>query len=355
MPIHPMDRPYAESLIQDQEMAIFADRLGYHEAFFGEHVSDAAETVTSSLIFVTLLSALTKNIKLGTGVINLPHGHPAALAAQITMVDTLLEGRLILGIGPGGLASDMELFQTLEADRNAMFLECIDHILALWSEDPPYDLEGEYWSLSTGKTYMPDIGQGIIPKPYQQPHPEIVCSALAPFSKGIEKVAMRGWNVLSSNFLQAAGVKSHWDAFVRGCSEAGRTPDEYDWRLVRTIFVCEDEKMAEEYAFGADGPYYYMYNQIYEKLKRAEKLSIYKETFDQPDDEITLEYTMRKTIIAGPARLVADELVALREAVGPFGTLLYSGVDWQDETLGRNSMRLMAEKVIPEVNDAIGE
>ncbi len=350
MPIHPVDMPYAESLAQDKEMAVFADALGYDEAFFGEHVSDASETITSSLIFVALLGEITKNMRLGTGVVNLPHGHPAALAAQIAMVDTLLNGRLILGIGPGGLASDMEIFGTLEADRNSMFIESIDHILALWSGSAPYNLEGQHWSISTAKTHIPDLGQGVIPKPLQAPHPEIVCTALAPYSKGVEKLAERGWSVVSSNFLQDDGVKSHWDAYARGCAAIGADADGDRWRVVRTIFVHEDPDIVEAYAFGDGGPYHYMYNQIYQKLKRADKLAVFKERFDQPDDEITLDYVMRKTIIAGSPEQVADDILRLRDHVGPFGTLMYTGVDWQDEAIGRNSMRLLAERVMPRVN-----
>ena len=50
---------------------------------------------------------------------------------------------------------------------------------------------------------------------------------------------------------------------------------------------------------------------------------------------------------------VVDELLAFREEVGDFGTLLYAGHDWTDKTLGRRSMELMATEVMPRVNKAI--
>jgi hypothetical protein len=50
---------------------------------------------------------------------------------------------------------------------------------------------------------------------------------------------------------------------------------------------------------------------------------------------------------------VADELIAFREEVGDFGTLLYAGKDWLDPKLGKRSMTLLAEKVLPKVNAAI--
>jgi hypothetical protein len=51
---------------------------------------------------------------------------------------------------------------------------------------------------------------------------------------------------------------------------------------------------------------------------------------------------------------VVDEILAFREQVGDFGTLLYAGHDWLDPKLAKRSMTLMAEKVMPAVNAAIG-
>ena len=52
---------------------------------------------------------------------------------------------------------------------------------------------------------------------------------------------------------------------------------------------------------------------------------------------------------------MADKLLAFREEVGDFGTLLYAGKDWLDREMGRRSMILLAEKVLPVVNSAIGK
>ena len=48
-----------------------------------------------------------------------------------------------------------------------------------------------------------------------------------------------------------------------------------------------------------------------------------------------------------------DQILAMRELIGPFGTLVYTGADWADEALARRSMELMADHVMPRVNDAI--
>ena len=58
------------------------------------------------------------------------------------MLDHMLDGRLIFGISPGGLLSDAELFGNLDFNRNEMFLEAINQVLAIWSGEPPYNLQG---------------------------------------------------------------------------------------------------------------------------------------------------------------------------------------------------------------------
>jgi alkanesulfonate monooxygenase SsuD/methylene tetrahydromethanopterin reductase-like flavin-dependent oxidoreductase (luciferase family) len=86
MPLHPPGRNVTESLQEDREAVILADRLGFSEAYVGEHVTDAAETVTSCMMFLASLATETKNIKLGTGTINLPNAHPAAVASTMTTI-----------------------------------------------------------------------------------------------------------------------------------------------------------------------------------------------------------------------------------------------------------------------------
>ena len=191
MPIHPPGRSVTETLQEDREAILLADKLGFSEAYVGEHVTDAAETVTNSMIFLAWLAHETKNIKLGTGTINLPNAHPAAIAAQAAMLDHMLKGRFIMGISPGGLMSDVEVFGNLDKDRNAMFVESINTILKIWESNPPYDIEGKYWNVTVGKTMVPEIGQGFIMKPFQKPYPPIVGTAVAPFSNGAPQMFSR--------------------------------------------------------------------------------------------------------------------------------------------------------------------
>jgi alkanesulfonate monooxygenase SsuD/methylene tetrahydromethanopterin reductase-like flavin-dependent oxidoreductase (luciferase family) len=356
MPLHPPGRPPAQTLAEDREAILLADRLGYCEALVGEHVTDLAENITSCLMFLASLAHETKRIVLGSGTLNMPNSHPAAIAAQVAMLDHMLQGRFIMGISPGGLMSDAEVFGNLGKDRNAMFLEAIDMVLEIWKRDAPYDVNGNFFSITTRKTMIPEIGQGTILKPFQKPHPPIVVTAVAPHSKGVTEAAKRGWAPVSANFLLPEWVASHWPRYQEGCTAIGKVAKGGEWRVAKSIFVADDERTAREYGHGPKGPYYFYFKQLIRKLVGAGgRGNLFKLDPSEPDAAITAENLTPKLVLAGSVGSVVDQILAFREKVGPFGTLYYPCHDWVDPVLAKRSMQLMAEEVMPRVNAALKE
>jgi alkanesulfonate monooxygenase SsuD/methylene tetrahydromethanopterin reductase-like flavin-dependent oxidoreductase (luciferase family) len=350
MPLHPPGRRPAETLAEDREAILLADRLGYAEAFVGEHVTDLAENVTSCLMFLASVAQETKDIVLGSGTINMPNRHPAAIAAQVAMLDHMVKGRFIMGISPGGLMSDAEVFGNYEKDRNAIFLESINMVLDIWAKDAPYDLRGKFFNVSTVKTAILEVGQGAILKPYQQPHPPIVVTAVAPHSQGLTEAAKRGWMPISANFLLPEWVASHRKKLAEGKPDAKPS----DWRVAKSIFVADDDKVAARYGHGAEGPYHFYFKQLIRKLVGfGGRGNLFKLDQNQPDSEITPESVTKKLVIAGSVNSVVDQILKFRETTGDFGTLLYACHDWVDPALGKRSMQLMAEQVMPKVNAAL--
>jgi alkanesulfonate monooxygenase SsuD/methylene tetrahydromethanopterin reductase-like flavin-dependent oxidoreductase (luciferase family) len=356
MPVHPPGRNYAETLNEDREAFILADKLGYSEGYCGEHLTDLAENIPSSLMFCASLAGFTSKIKLGTAVMNLPHGHPVVWAAQAALVDNLLQGRFLMGVGAGILRSDAEALGILDQDRGAMFAEAIDHILNIWAGKAPYNLTGKYWNISTEKTLWPEIGIGNIVKPFQKPHPPILGTATEPQSKGLIALGRRGWWPISSHFLHMNNVGSQWANYAQGCIEGGHKPDRANWRVARSIFVADDDTTARAYGGDdADSPYRFYFSQLTEKLKKGKRMGAFKDRPEMADEAITLDYIFDNVVIRGSVNKVVDSILALHEKLGDFGTLLYCGKDWADPALGRRSMMLMAEEVMPAVNAAIGK
>ena len=343
MPLHPVGRDWRQTLAEDREAILFAEKLGFEEAFIGEHVTDLAETITSCLIFIASLAGDTKRIKLGSATVNLANRHPAVTAAEIAMVDTMLEGRFILGVGPGGLPSDAEMMETMDTDRNAIFLESVEHMIALWTQDPPYRLKGKRWQLSTERTWMPDLGMGGMLKPFQKPHPPIVVTAILPNSNGITAAAKRGWDPISANFVHPWVIKTHWPKYVEGCKAAGREASGENWRVAKSIFVADDDATVRR----VNSTFAYYFRNLVRKGQAIRGTALFKHDKDLPDAAVTDEYLTSQLLISGTVNEVIDKLHAFREQVGPFGRLLYCGHDWADAKAMRRSMELMAEKVLP--------
>ncbi len=356
MPVHPLHRNPTETLKEDREAVILADKLGYHDVFIGEHLTDQAENITNSLLFLATLIHSTKTIKLASGTCNLSQLHPVLVAAQAAMFDHLAEGRFILGVSPGALVSDAEALGILQEDRNKMFAEAIDVILAIWEREAPYDIEfpGNRFRVTTRKTMDLSYGVGVMPKPFQKPRPEIVGTVVAPFSKGVVAMGERDFHPLSANFLLPHWLKTHWANYAEGKKKVGITANPAEWRVARTVFVADDDKVAASYGrHDAASPYRFYYKQLQTKLTKAGRHAVFKERMDQPDEEITYEFVLDRLCLYGTVNKVVDQILALREQVGDFGELVYAGMDWVDRKLGQRSMELMATEVMPRVNRAI--
>ncbi len=358
MPLHPAHRAAAETLQEDREAIILADKLGFYDAFVGEHLTERSENVTNSFIFLATLISDTKNIKLATGTSNLSHTHPTLIAAHAAMFDHLAKGRFIFGISPGALSSDAEALGMLAEDRNKLFAEAIDVILAIWERSAPYkiDLPGNRFKVTTEKNNVAEIYRGEMYKPYQQPRPEIVGTVVAPFSKGVIAMGERDFHPLSANFLLSQWLPSHWANYAEGKKKVGNVADTADWRVARTIFVADDEKTALDYGRkNPHSPYRYYWNLLLKKMMLSKRHAIFKTSQEQDDRELTDDYMVDRLVICGGVNKVVDDILKLHEEIGDFGELVYAGIDWADPKLGKRSMELMATEVMPRVNKALGK
>lgn len=350
-PVHPPVRPYADVLREDRDSVVLADRLGYREAFIGEHLVDAAETITSSLAFIASLADACPSITFGTGVLPLANYHPAMAAAQVAMVDHLVNGRLVLGVGPG-VRGDAEAIGDLGTDRHRKSEEALDHMRRIWSEEPPYRIEGQFYRTGTERTLDREIGVGIAVRPLQKPHPPIAITSMRPDSRGAHAAGARGWTGISATYVGAYVVRAHIQSYLEGRRSAGLSAGASGWRVARSVFVADDEATARRYAHREDGAHGFYFRVMRTKLAKFGGLDLMRDHPGQPDSELSLGRCIERLVIAGTAESVADQILAFREDVGDFGTLLYTGHDWADPVLAKRSMELMANEVWPRINRA---
>jgi len=108
-------------------------------------------------------SAVTKNIKLGTGICLVPERNPLQLAKEIATLDQLSGGRFLFGIGAGWLREETEIMGGNFAHRWGQTREAILVMKELWSKDAA-EFHGQFYNFPPVKS---------LPKPAQQPHPPI--------------------------------------------------------------------------------------------------------------------------------------------------------------------------------------
>jgi alkanesulfonate monooxygenase SsuD/methylene tetrahydromethanopterin reductase-like flavin-dependent oxidoreductase (luciferase family) len=329
---------------------LIAERLGFEEFWVGEHFSATSEPFPSPLMFMASLVPQTERLVFGTGVINLPNRHPAVIAGEVAQFDHLSGGRFIFGAGTGSLPSDYELFDVADVQkRQRMLLESLDMIERIWRQDPPYEFAGEFWNFGIRKAISRELGIGFMPKPLQQPGPPIAIAVSSPNSPMARIAGGKGWGIVSSGLSSASAVATHGELYRQGAIAAGRQPDASDWRIFKYLLVAGSDAEARERVFHPESSYRYLFGYLYEVLKRANRLASLKPDPGMRDDELTVDAIIEGRVLYGSPATVAEKLTAFRDAVGPFGRLLATAVDWGGPNAAweRESMHRLAEEVMP--------
>ena len=151
--------------------ATAAEEAGFESIWVGDHIalphqdaSGLGDPRLEALVALTYLGAITRRIRLGVGVLVLPQRHPVLLAKQLTSIDVLTGGRLIVGIGVGYVEPELNAFGVSLAERGARTDEYLAAMFALWSETVPA-FAGRWVTFS---------GIDEQPRPVQVPRPPII-------------------------------------------------------------------------------------------------------------------------------------------------------------------------------------
>lgn len=350
-PIHPTSRPLVDCYEADQARVVLADELGFSEAFIGEHHTCAAEPVTSPLMLLAGVIEKTKNIKLGPGVICVPMHHPIQVASMAAQFDHMTRGRFVMGVGPGGLGSDIESMGMPDSDgRNEMLVEGVDIVHELWRNEPPYRIKTKHWDFALEESVNEAHSIGHLIKPLQQPHPPVVSTAMSPFSNSVKVAIHKGWGPMSANFSALSTVYSHWTKIVEAYDELGQEPSGASWRVGRNVVIADTDEEARDRMLDPSGPNYFYFNYNWSLFAEVGYGMLLNDT-GRPDGEVSLEEIIENCVIYGSPDTVAQKLTAIREKA-PFGTLLFASLDASSEKYEqqeRETMRRLATEVLPKL------
>ena len=157
------------ALERDLELIVRLDRLGFDEAWVGEHHSTGWETVASPELFLAVAAERTRHIRLGTGAVSLPYHHPLMVADRILLLDHLTRGRVMFGVGPGGHLSDAAMLGLDPLQLRSRMAESLDVILRLFRETTPFSVDSEWFQLRDAVLQL---------RPFQRPHPPIAVTSM---------------------------------------------------------------------------------------------------------------------------------------------------------------------------------
>ena len=197
-PFHATNLDPTYALERDLQLVTLLDRLGFDEAWIGEHHSGGFEIIAAPEVFIAAAAERTKHIRLGTGVKSLPYHHPFIVAETMAQLDHMTRGRVMFGAGPGALPSDSKMFGLAPVDLRPRMDEALDCIVAL--------LRGE---TVTKKTSWFELNEARLSVGcYSQPTMEIaIASVRSP--AGALAAGRHGAGLLVLSGVDDASLKHH--------------------------------------------------------------------------------------------------------------------------------------------------
>ena len=350
MPLHPPGSDFTQTLQDDLEQIVTLDRLGYKEAWIGEHFTTVWENIPAPDLFIAQALALTKSIVLGTGVTCMPNHNPFMIAHRIAQLDHMAQGRFHWGVGSGGFPGDFEVFgfDPKTGEHRGMTRDSIEMVLKIWDDPEPGLYEHEHWRFSIPEP-VDSFGLRVHLKPYQKPHPPIGVAGVSPKSDTLVLAGERGWIPMSINLVPASTLSTHWEAVEEGAERAGLSADRSTWRIAREVYVAESSEQAREEAL--NGVMSRDFSQYFLRiLPEMKMLDLLKTDPDMPDSAVTPEYLVDNIWVVGSPDEVTQKLEALYEDVGGFGVLLAMGHEWQPREKWVSSMTMLARDVAPRLS-----
>jgi probable F420-dependent oxidoreductase len=211
-----------------RRVALAAEEVGFESVWTGEHVAlpvvgnpvaTPAETpFLDSVGALTRVAALTTRLRLGTGILVLPHHNPILLAKALATLDVLSSGRLIAGFAAGYAEPEFRALGVRFDRRGAIADEYLPAIRALWtSEEPAF--EGRFARFA---------GIRFEPKPVQRPHPPIIIGGTAPPALARAAREGDGWYGFALTVAQTAPIVAELRRLRR---ELGRTDGRFEISL----------------------------------------------------------------------------------------------------------------------------
>lgn len=319
------------ALQQDVELIQWLDRCTYDEAWCGEHHSAGSEISASPEILIAHCAALTRHIRLGTGVVSVSYHNPLWVAERIVMLDHLTRGRAMLGVGPGSLPTDGIMVGLSQKDTRRLLEEGLDVIMRLLRTEEPVTFRNDRWDLREARLHLRPLS-GI----------EVAVPAVAS-PTGAKLAGRHGIGMLSVGATTAAGFDAlalHWDVVEEEARAHGQAVDRGKWRLVGMVHVADTmEQARRDVEYGIEQWFHY-----FQDVAAFPQMAVHganaKEMIDFVNDS-------GLGAIGTPEMCRAQIERLWKQSNGGFGAYLMLAHNWADFEATKKSYGLIAREVMP--------
>lgn len=322
-PYHAIGESPGLLMQRDLELVEWLDRLGFDEAWIGEHHSGGWETIGDPAMFLAAAGQRTHRIRLGSGVVSLPYHNPFMVADRFAQLDHMTGGRAMLGVGPGALVSDATMLGIDPVTQRPRMDEALGIILRLLAGEVVTH-EAEWFTLHEAQIQL---------RPVRGTLPVAVASTTSP--AGMVCAGKHGVGVLSlgAGLLGAKkDLAEHWRIGEEAAAEHGQVLPRDEWRLViRAHLAPTREQAMDEVREGREYERYHYFRRV-AGLK----------------SDSTLEEEMEQdTSLVGTPEDMIGALERLEKQTGGYGGFLVLAHDWATREQTLRSYELMARHVIP--------
>jgi len=331
-PFHPAGENPTLALQRDLELVEHLDRLGYDEAWIGEHHSAGTEIIASPEIFIAAAAERTRHIKLGTGVTSIAYHNPLWVAERMVLLDHLTRGRVMLGCGPGSLPTDSMMLGLTPTDTRELLEVDLDIIMRL--------LRGESVTEQTKTHTLVDARLHL--RPYTQPRFDVAVAAVAS-PTGPRMAGRHGVGLLSIGAtLSKEGFDAlahHWNVVQERAEAHGQTVSRRDWRLVGLMHIAETREQAyADVQYGNEAWFRY-----FQKTAAFPQMAV-----EGGDAKEMIDFINEAGIGAiGTVEDARAQVQKLWDQSGGFGCMLLLGHEWANPQATRRSWELIAQHVMP--------
>lgn len=240
---HESRDPSKDSQVIDEAVreAQLAEAEGMDAVFLAEHHFDGNCVYVDPPTFAAALAMATSRIKIGFAVLQTSLYHPIRVAEQISLLDNLSKGRMIVGLGRGSMVNLHEYsgYQIEPESAQERFEEIEKILLQCWNTEE-LKHAGKYWNF--------DVPMMLRPRPYTKPHPQILRAVASEGSLSAQ--ARQGRPVIMAA-ATSAGAARNIDIYRKAAREAGVSTDRIDWAISeswvsRTAIIAPTDKEAQE-------------------------------------------------------------------------------------------------------------